>query len=62
MKPLQVDEKATSVGEPDDRSGWSLRVASTTGDRRLKEVRTTRADPQTKGIDLCSVPLLGERQ
>ena len=60
MKPLQVDEKAMSVAEPEDRSGWSLRVTSTAGDRRLKEVRITLPDPQTKGIDLCSIPLLGE--
>jgi hypothetical protein len=62
MKRLQVDEKAMSVGESDERSGGSLRLARTAGDRRLKEVRTTLPDPQTKGIDLCSVPLLGERQ
>jgi hypothetical protein len=36
MKPLQVDDKAMSVGEPEDRSGWSMRVASTARDRRLK--------------------------
>ena len=62
MKPLQVDEKAMSVGEPEDRSEWSLRVTSTAGDRRLKEVRTTLPGPQTKSIDLCSIPLLGERE
>ena len=62
MKLLQVDEKAVSVGEPEDRSGWSLRVMSTAGDRRLKEVRTTLPDPQTKFIDLRSIPLLGERE
>jgi hypothetical protein len=62
MKPLQVDDKAMSVGEPEDRSGWSMRVASTARDRRLKEVRTTLPDPQTKGIYLCSIPLLGERE
>jgi hypothetical protein len=62
MKLLQVDEKAVSVDEPEDRSGWSLRVMSTTGSRRLKEVRTTLPDPQTKGIDLYSIPLLGERE
>jgi len=62
MKPLQVDEKAVSVGEPEDRSGWSLRVMSTAGGRRLREVRITLPDPQTKGIDLCSIPLLGRRK
>ena len=62
MKLLQVDQKAMSVGEPDDRSGWALRVTSIVDDRRLKEVRTTLPDPQTKGIDLCSIPLLGERE
>ena len=62
MKLLQVEEKAVSVGEPEDRSGWSLRVMSTAGDGRLKEVRITLPDPQTKGIDLCSIPLLGERK
>jgi hypothetical protein len=62
MKLLQVDEKAVSVGEPEDRSGWSPRVMSTTGSRRLKEVRITLPDPQTKGIDLYSIPLLGERE
>ena len=62
MKRLQVDEKAVSEGEPEDRSGWSLRVMSTAGDRRLKEVRTTLPDPQTKLIDLRSIPLLGERE
>jgi 3'-phosphoadenosine 5'-phosphosulfate sulfotransferase len=62
MKPLQVDEKAVSVGEPQDRSGWSLRVMSTAGGRRLKEVRITLPDPQTKAIDLCSIPLLGKRE
>jgi hypothetical protein len=61
MKPLRVDEKAMSVGEPEDRSGWSLRVTSTAGDRRLK-VSTTLPDPQTKGIDLYSMPHLGERE
>jgi hypothetical protein len=60
MKLLQVDEKAMSANEPEDRPGWSLRVTSTAGDRRLKEVRITLPDPQTKGIDLCSIPLLGE--
>jgi 3'-phosphoadenosine 5'-phosphosulfate sulfotransferase len=62
MKLLQVDEKAVSVNEPENRSGWSLRVTSTAGDRRLKEVRTTLPDPQTKGIHLCSMPHLGERE
>jgi hypothetical protein len=62
MKPLQVDENAMSVGEPEDRSRWSLRVTSTAGARRLKEVRITLPDPQTKGIDLCSIPLLGKRK
>jgi hypothetical protein len=62
MKLLQVEEKAVSVGEPEDRSGWSLRVMSTTGSRRLKEVRTTLQDPRTKGIDLCAMPLLSERE
>jgi len=62
MKLLQVDEKAVSVGEPEDRSGWTLRVMSTAGDRRLKEVRITLPDPQTKGIYLCSIPLLGKRK
>jgi hypothetical protein len=61
MKPLQVDEKAMSVGEPEDRSGWSLRFTSTVGDRRLK-VSTSLPDPQTKGIDLYSMPHLGERE
>jgi hypothetical protein len=61
MKPLRVDEKAMSVGEPEDRSGWSLRVTSTAGDRRLK-VSTTLPDSQTKGIDLYSMPHLGERE
>jgi hypothetical protein len=62
MKPLWVDEKAVSVNEPEDRSGWSLRLARTAGDRRLKEVRITLPDSQTKGIDLCSIPLLGKRK
>jgi 3'-phosphoadenosine 5'-phosphosulfate sulfotransferase len=62
MKPLQVDEKAVSVGEPQDRSGWSLRVMSTAGGRRLKEVRITLQDSQAKGIDLRSILLLGERE
>jgi hypothetical protein len=62
MKPLQVDEKAVPVNEPEDRSGWSLRVTSTAADRRLKEVRITLPDPQTKFIDLRSIPLLGERE
>ena len=62
MKLLQVDEKAVSVNEPEDRPGWSLRVTSTAGGRRLKEVRITLSDPQTKGIHLCSIPLLDERE
>jgi hypothetical protein len=62
MKPLRVDEKAVSVGESEDRSAWPLRVTSTAGDRRLKEVRITLQDSQTKGIDLCSMPHLGERE
>jgi hypothetical protein len=61
MKPLRVDENAMSVGEPEDRSGWSLRIISTAGDRRLK-VSTTLPDPQTKAIDLYSMPHLGERE
>ena len=62
MKLLQVDEKAMSVDELEGRLGWSLRVAGTDGDRGLEEVRTTLLDPQTKSIDLCSIPLLGERE
>jgi hypothetical protein len=62
MKLLQVDEKAMSVGESDERSGGSLRLARTAGDRRLREVRITLPDSQTKGIDLCSIPLLGKRK
>jgi len=62
MNPLQVDEKAVSVGEHEDRSAWPLRVTTTAGDRRLKEVRTALPDPQTKGIDLCSGPLRSERE
>jgi len=62
MKRLQVDEKAMSVGESDERSGGLLRLARTAGDRRLKEVRTTLPDSQTKFIDLRSIPLLGERE
>jgi len=61
MKPLWVDENAMSVGEPEDHLGWSLDVTSTAGVRRLK-VSITLPDPQTKGIDLCSMPLLGERE
>jgi hypothetical protein len=60
MKPLQVDENAMSVGEPDERSGWSLRLARTAGVLRLK-VSTTLPDPQTNGIDLRSLPHLGDR-
>jgi len=59
MKRLRVDENAMSVGESDERSGWSLDVTSTAGVRRLK-VSLTLPDPQTKGIDLCSMPHLGE--
>jgi hypothetical protein len=62
MKRLQVDERAMSVGESDERSGGSLRLARTAGDRRLKEVRTTLPDSQTKFIDLRSISLLGERE
>jgi hypothetical protein len=62
MKRLQVDENAMSVGESDERSGGSQRLARTAGDRRLKEVPTTLPDPQTKFIDLRSIPLLGERE
>jgi hypothetical protein len=62
MKRLRVDEHAMSVGEPDERSWGSLRLARTAGDRRLKEVSTTLPDPQTNGIDLRSIPLLGERE
>jgi hypothetical protein len=62
MQRLQVDEHAMSVGESDERSGGSLRLARTAGDRRLKEVSTTLPDPQTNGIDLRSIPLLGERE
>jgi hypothetical protein len=62
MKRLQVDEKAVSVGESEDCSAWPLRVTSTAGGRRLKEVRITLQDSQTKGIDLCSILLLGERE
>jgi hypothetical protein len=62
MKPLRVDEKAVSVGESEDCSAWPLRLARTAGDRRLKEVSTTLPDPQTNGIDLRSIPLLGERE
>ena len=58
MKRLQVDENAMSVGESDERSGGSQRLARTAGDRRLKEVPTTLPDPQTKLIDLRSIPLL----
>jgi hypothetical protein len=61
MKPLQVDEKAMSVGEFENRLGWSLRVAGIAGDQRLK-VSTILPDPQTKCIDLCSISLLGERE
>jgi len=62
MNPLQVDEKAVFVGESEDRSAWPPRVTSTAGGRRLKEVRITLQDSQTKGIDLCSMPHLGERE
>jgi hypothetical protein len=62
MKPLQVDEKAMSVDEFENRLGWSLRVAGIAGDQRLKEVRTTLQYSQTKFIDLRSIPLLGERE
>jgi hypothetical protein len=62
MKPLQVDEIAVSVGESDELSGGSLRLASTAGDRGLKEASTTLPDPQTNGIDLRSIPHLGERE
>jgi hypothetical protein len=62
MKPLQVDANSMRVGEPEDRSGWSLRVMSTARDRRLKEVRISLPHPQRKRIDLCSIALLGERK
>ena len=62
MELLQVDEKAVSANEPEDRPGWSLRVTSTAGGRRLKEVRITLQDSQAKGIDLRSILLLGERE
>jgi hypothetical protein len=58
MKLLQVDEKAMSVGESEDRSGWSLRVTSTAVVGASRRVCTTLPDPQTKGIGLCSIPLL----
>jgi hypothetical protein len=43
MKPLQVDEKAMSVGEFENRLGWSLRVAGIAGDQRLNEYHTSRS-------------------
>jgi hypothetical protein len=61
MKPLQVDEKAMSVDEFENRLGWSPRVAGIAGDQRLK-VSTILPDLQTKCIDLCSISLLGERE
>jgi hypothetical protein len=61
MKLLQVDEKAMSVDEFENRLGWSLRVAGIAGDQRLK-VSTILPDPQTKCIDLCSISLLVERE
>ena len=41
---------------------WSLRVGGTVGDRRLKEVRITRLDPQRNSLDPSFTPLLGERE